>query len=376
MIKKECIAMLLAGGQGNRMKDLTSKIAKPAVSFAGKYRIIDFSLSNCVNSKIDTVGVLIQYRPLLLSRYIGTGDAWDLDVSDGGIHLLPPYYTQEGGQWYKGTADSIYHNIDFISSFNPEYVLILSGDHLYKFNYNDMLLAHKANKADLTISVLQVPLEEAKRFGIMSVDENSRITEFEEKPKNPKSDLASMGIYIFTWKKLKKILMQDHEDPNSENDFGKNIIPRLLAEKANVFAYRFSGYWKDIGTIDSYYSAHMDLLKEIPGFNLYDENFKIYSSTSSLYPAHRIGKNASVSNSMICNGAKIDGFVENSVIGLGAVVEKGAYVKDCILLPDCKIKANSKVIHSIVNEEAVMDENTIFGTDDEVKIFSGNGGQK
>ncbi len=375
MKKKECIAMLLAGGQGTRLKALTNEIAKPAVSFFGKYRIIDFSLSNCVNSGIDTVGVLIQYRPMVLNRYIGSGEAWDLDKSDGGVHILPPYATQNGGAWYEGTADAIYHNIDFVNSYSPEYIVILSGDHLYKMNYSKMLDFHKEKKADLTVSVMEVPMAEASRFGIMSIDGDRRITEFAEKPAQPKSNLASMGIYIFTWKTLEKALLADHEDPKSEHDFGKNIIPGLLASKSQVFAYPFRGYWKDIGTVDSYYEAHFDILKENPEFDLYNDNFKIRSGASSLYPAHIIGSKASVSRSVVCNGAIVKGKVVNSVIGCGARVEEGAEIVDSILLPDCSVGKNSKLIHSIVNEDSVVPSGTVFGSSEEVMIFS-EGGKK
>ncbi|HAL18363.1 MAG TPA: glucose-1-phosphate adenylyltransferase [Spirochaetaceae bacterium] len=375
MKKKECVAMLLAGGQGTRLKALTNHNAKPAVSFFGKYRIIDFSLSNCVNSGIDTVGVLIQYRPMILNRYIGSGEAWDLDKSDGGVHILPPYATQKGGAWYEGTADAIYHNIDFVNSYSPEYIVILSGDHLYKMNYGKMLDFHKEKKADLTVSVMEVPMAEASRFGIMSIDKERRITEFAEKPANPKSNLASMGIYIFTWKALEKALLADHDDPKSEHDFGKNIIPGMLGSKAPVFAYPFRGYWKDIGTVDSYYEAHFDILKENPEFDLYNDNFKIRSGASSLYPAHIIGKKGSVSRSVVCNGAVVKGKIVNSVVGCGAIVEEGAEIVDSILLPDCVVGKNSKISHSIVNEGSKVPAKTVFGTPNEVMIYS-EGGEK
>ena len=330
MQKKECIAMLLAGGQGSRLGLLTKSIAKPAVSFGGKYRIIDFSLSNCVNSGIDTVGVLIQYRPMVLSRYLGTGESWDLDALDSGVYVLPPYATESGGNWYEGTADAIFRNMRFISHYDPEYVLILSGDHLYNMDYNQMLEAHKAKGADLTVAVREVPWEEASRFGIMSVDGSDRITKFAEKPKKPESNLASMGIYIFTWSVLRDALTRDNQDPNSDKDFGKNIIPMLLGEGKELFAYHFDGFWKDVGTVESYYDAQMDLLSDEPEFDIYRSDVPIYSN-SNIYPAHRIGPDAEVDWAIICNGSIIDGSVKHSIIGSGAVIEKGAQIVDSIV---------------------------------------------
>ena len=349
MRKKECIAMLLAGGQGSRLGVLTRNNAKPAVSFGGKYRIIDFSLSNCVNSGIDTVGVLIQYRPLVLNNYLGTGEAWDLDSSDGGVHVLPPYATETGGQWYAGTADAIYHNIDFIDSYDPEYVLILSGDHLYKMNYNRMLDAHKAKGADLTVSVIEVPWDEASRFGIMTTDDQGRIVRFSEKPKNPDSNLASMGIYIFSWPVLRRALLEDHADAGSEKDFGKNIIPRLLEQNCSLYAYRFQGYWKDVGTIDSYYEAQMDLMRENAPFNIFENEMRIFSN-SNIYPPHQIGDDAVVTGSLICNGCIVEGDVRGSILGSGAVVEAGAVVRDSILLPNSHIGPGCRIERAIINE--------------------------
>ena len=359
-MKKECIAMLLAGGQGSRLGVLTRNNAKPAVSFGGKYRIIDFSLSNCVNSGIDTVGVLIQYRPLVLSHYLGTGEAWDLDSSDGGVHVLPPYATETGGQWYAGTADAIYHNIDFIDSYHPEYVLILSGDHLYKMNYNLMLAAHKAKGADLTVSVIEVPWEEASRFGIMTVDEDERIVKFSEKPKEPDSNLASMGIYIFSWPVLRRALLEDHMDPASEKDFGKNIIPRLLAAGMNLYAYRFSGYWKDVGTIESYYEAQMELMRDDTAFNIFENEMRIFSN-SNIYPPHYIGENAVVEGSLICNGCVVEGKVSGSILGSGVIVEEGAEVKDSILLPHTRINRGCRIVRTIVNENVQIAEGSEIG---------------
>lgn len=368
MRKKECIAMLLAGGQGSRLYELTKNNAKPAVSFGGKYRIIDFSLSNCVNSEIDTVGVLIQYRPLVLNNYLGTGGSWDLDSSNGGVHVLPPYATEIGGSWYDGTADAIYHNIDFIDIYDPEYVLILSGDHIYKMNYNKMLQAHKSRKADLTVSVIEVSWEEASRFGIMSVNKNDRITKFAEKPEKPESNLASMGIYIFSWKVLRKALIEDHSNELSEKDFGKNIIPKLLKEKKKLYACRFNGYWKDVGTVESYYEAQMALMDKDPEFDIFD-NVKIFSN-SNVYPPHKIGSKGKVSNSIVCNGCFIGGTVEHSIIGSGAIIEEGAVIKDSILLPDCHIGKGTEVVHAIVNEGSKLPARKSFGNKKSIEIIS------
>ena len=378
MQKKECIAMLLAGGQGSRLGLLTRNLAKPAVSFGGKYRIIDFSLSNCVNSGIDTVGVLIQYRPMVLSRYLGTGEAWDLDAADGGVHVLPPYATESGGFWYEGTADAIYRNMRFIGNYDPEYILILSGDHLYSMDYNQMLETHKATGADLTVAVREVPWAEASRFGIMSVDEQDRITRFAEKPKQPESNLASMGIYIFTWKVLKDALERDHEDPNTERDFGKNIIPMLLGEGKKLQAYHFDGFWKDVGTVDSYYDAQMDLLSDHPEFDIYHSEDPIYSN-SNIYPAHRIGPDAEVDDAIICNGAVIEGTVKHSIIGSGARIGRDAKIIDSIVLPGAVVGDGTAIKSAIVNENAVIGgglsiggaEGTISvaGSDGEIAVF-------
>ncbi len=351
MPKKECVAMLLAGGQGSRLGVLTEKIAKPAVSFGGKYRMIDFSLSNCVNSGIDTVGVLVQYKPTVLNRYLGTGAAWDLDATWGGVHILPPYATQTGGEWYLGTADAIYHNIDFIDEYDPDYVLILSGDHLYQMDYNLMLDFHKLMGSDLTVAVKTVPWEEASRFGIMSVDDEMHITRFSEKPKNPDSNLASMGIYIFTWKVLREALLADHELADSEHDYGKNIIPALLAQGKNLFAYVFSGYWKDVGTIPSYYATQMELLDPDPEFKIHDTRMHILSNLNE-HSAHYIGPEGHVDHSMVCNGCEIFGRVENSILSPGVLVEAGAVVKDSILLPDSVVGPGAVVERTILDERA------------------------
>ena len=360
-MKKECVAMLLAGGQGSRLHALTSHVAKPAVPFGGKYRIIDFPLSNCINSGIDTVGVLTQYRPLELNSYIGNGQPWDLDRSDGGVHILPPYMREgEKGTWYKGTANAIYQNLSFIESYDPEYVLILSGDHVYKMDYADLLRRHKEAQAACTIAVLEVPMEEASRFGIMNVDENDDIYEFEEKPKKPKSNLASMGIYIFTWSKLRDYLIADEADEKSSNDFGKNIIPAMLGAKEKMTVYRFAGYWKDVGTIDSLWEANMDMLSPDNGVNLYDTDWPIYAR-SPTKPPHFMGPKASVDHSMVTGGGEVYGKVENSVLFHSVVVEEGAEVRYSILMPGTVVKAGAVVEYAIVAENSVICENAHVG---------------
>lgn len=359
MRKKECIAMLLAGGQGSRLLALTRKNAKPAVSFGGKYRIIDFSLSNCAFSGIDTVGVLTQYRPMVLNAYLGNGEAWDLNSNSGGVHVLPPHETESGGSWYLGTADAIYHNIDFIDTYDPEYVLILSGDHLYMMDYSKMLAVHKENRADLTVSVMTVPWEEASRFGIMEADRDGRITKFAEKPKEPKSNLASMGIYIFSWPVLREALLADHGNKDSDHDFGKNIIPTMLAANRRLFVYRFSGYWKDVGTIDSYYEANMELLEPEPSLNLYGD-IRIFSN-SNIYPPHFVGRDGSVEKSIVSNGCRIYGAVSHSVLGSNVTVGAGATVKDSILLPGVTIEPGAKVYRAILGERSKVLSGTVFG---------------
>ena len=360
MRKKECVAMLLAGGQGSRLGVLTEKIAKPAVSFGGKYRMIDFSLSNCVNSGIDTVGVLIQYKPSLLNRYLGTGAAWDLDAAWGGVHILPPYATQTGGEWYEGTADAIYHNIDFLDGYDPEYVIILSGDHLYQMDYNLMLDFHKLMGADLTVAVKTVPWEEASRFGIMAVDGEGNITEFAEKPKEPKSNLASMGIYIFTWKKLRQYLIDDETDPRSDNDFGKNIIPAMLRNGEKMSAYRFEGYWKDVGTLDSLWDANMDMLSPGSGLNLLDKKWRIYGRTPTCPPTY-IGKTGDVGNSAVAKGCTVLGEVKNAVLSTGTTVAEGASVSYSVVMPGAVIEAGAKVSYAIVGEGCRVGRNAVVG---------------
>ncbi len=369
MKKKKCIAMLLAGGQGSRLGRLTSSIAKPAVSFGGKYRIIDFSLSNCVNSGIDTVGVLVQYKPLILNRYVGTGDSWDLALADGGVHILPPYAGETGGEWYEGTADSIYHNIDFIDIYDPENVLILSGDHIYKMDYNLMLEKHLDKNADLTVSVIEVPIEEASRFGIMSTDDEDRIVKFSEKPRKPDSNLASMGIYIFKWNKLRKALIEDHKDEKSSHDFGKNIIPKMLTSGKSLYVYRFSGYWRDVGTVKSYYDSQMDLMDNIEDFDVFSKTMKVFSN-SNMYPPQFIGPDANISNSLICNGCTVYGTAKHSILGTGAIVKSGTVVEDSILLPNAIIGRNCKIKNAIVNEGVTVDDNTDIGSPgDDVVVY-------
>ena len=353
--------MLLAGGQGTRLGVLTQDVAKPAVPFGGKYRIIDFPISNTINSGIDTIGVLTQYQPFELNQYIGNGQPWDLDRLNGGAFVLPPYQKGKSGEWYKGTANAIYQNINFIDRYSPEYVLILSGDHIYKMDYSEMLDAHKKNRADCTIAVLNVSIEEASRFGIMNTDENNAIYEFEEKPKHPKSTKASMGIYIFTWEKLRDYLIRDEENKESSNDFGKNIIPMMLKDGQRLYAYEFSGYWKDVGTISSLWEANMDVLyPEKSGLNLNDRNWKILARNTA-EPPHYIGENAVVSNSIISEGCNIDGKIVNSVIYHGSTVELGAEIKDSIIMPGTVVGANSRICHAIVGWNAVIGENCVIG---------------
>lgn len=360
-MKKECVAMLLAGGQGSRLQALTSHVAKPAVPFGGKFRIIDFPLSNCVNSGIDTVGVLTQYQPLELNSYIGNGQPWDLDRSCGGVHILPPYVKKgDKGTWYKGTANAIYQNIGFIDAYNPEYVLILSGDHIYKMDYAKMLRHHKEMGADCTIAVLEVPMEETSRFGIMNVDEYGFIDEFQEKPAHAKSNLASMGIYIFNWAKLRRYLIDDEKDKESQNDFGGNIIPKMLAGGERLAAYRFSGYWKDVGTIDSLWDATMDMLSVKGGVQIFDGQWPIYAR-SPTRPPHVTGMHAVISHSLVTGGCEVDGRVENSVLFHSVKVEEGAVVRYSILMPGTVVKAGAIVEYAIVAERAVIGEHARVG---------------
>ncbi len=360
---KECVAMLLAGGQGSRLYALTEKNAKPAVPFGGKYRIIDFTLSNCVNSGIDTVGVLTQYSPLMLNEYIGNGLPWDLDRAYGGVKILPPYQAKNGADWYKGTANAIYQNLQFINNYDPDYVLILSGDHIYKMDYDKMLQFHKDSGADCTIAVIDVPIEEASRFGIMSVDSEGKIFKFAEKPKNPESTLASMGIYIFSKDRLEKYLCEDAEDPSSSNDFGKNIIPNMLAAGEKMMAYPFVGYWKDVGTISSLWEANMDLLGNNPVLDLNDEDWRIYARHSAHAPQF-VGAEAVIENSTITEGCDIFGTVINSVVGAGVKIEKGATVCNSVLLENVTVKSGAKLDYAIIDGGTTIGENAKVGSAD------------
>ncbi len=364
MKPKECLAMILAGGQGSRLGILTSEVAKPAVPFGGKYRIIDFPLSNCTHSGIDTVGVLTQYRPLELNTYIAGGRAWDLDRSNGGVYVLPPYTSGEKGEWYKGTANAIYQNLSFIAQFDPKYVLILSGDHIYKMDYNKMVKCHKESGADATIAVIEVPWDEASRFGIMNTDAESTIVEFEEKPANPKSNLASMGIYCFSWEVLRKYLTEDEQNPESQNDFGKNIIPAMLEDGLKLTAYRFDGYWKDVGTIQSLWEANMELLDDNSGCNLEDKSWRIYSKTP-VKPPHYVSSDAVLRNCYITEGCEISGEVDHSVIFEGVTIEEGAKVEDSIVMSGAVIGKDAVVYKSIVGNNVTVGSGATIGSMDD-----------
>ncbi len=362
-VKKECIAMLLAGGQGTRLGVLTKDVAKPAVPFAAKYRIIDFPLSNCINSGIDTVGVLTQYQPFELNQYIGNGQPWDLDRLSGGIFVLPPFMRAKSGEWYKGTANAIYQNIEFIDDYNPDYVLILSGDHIYKMDYAEMLAAHKKNKADCTIAVRDVPIEEASRFGIMNLKKNGEIYEFEEKPAQPKSNKASMGIYVFTWSVLRRYLVEDEENKESDNDFGKNIIPKMIADGQRMFAYQFNGYWKDVGTISSLWEANMDVLKggsSAEDLDLDDESWKIYARNIA-EPPQFISPTGRVQNCLISEGTVVHGTVKDSIVSHSATISKNAYVEGSIIMPGAVVEENADVRYSIVGWDAVVGKGCMVG---------------
>ena len=358
MKKKEMIAMLLAGGQGSRLGVLTAKVAKPAVAFGGKYRIIDFPLSNCINSGIDTVGVLTQYQPLRLNAHIGIGIPWDLDRNIGGVTVLPPYEKSANSEWYTGTANAIYQNLEYMESYNPDYVLILSGDHIYKIYYEVMLDFHKENNADVTIAAMPVPIEEASRFGIVITDDNNQVTEFEEKPAHPRSNLASMGIYIFSWPVLKEALLKKKDEPGC--DFGKHVIPYCHENGQRLFAYEYNGYWKDVGTLGSYWEANMELIDIIPDFNLYEEFWKIYTNTGSIPPQY-ISENSVIDKSIICNGAEIYGEVHNSVIGSNVVIGQGAVVRDSIIMQDVVIGENCVIDKSIIAEHVNVGDNVTLG---------------
>ena len=362
-VKKECIAMLLAGGQGTRLGVLTKDVAKPAVPFAAKYRIIDFPLSNCINSGIDTVGVLTQYQPFELNQYIGNGQPWDLDRLSGGIFVLPPFMRAKSGEWYKGTANAIYQNIEFIDDYNPDYVLILSGDHIYKMDYAEMLASHKKNRADCTIAVRDVPMEEASRFGIMNLKKNGEIYEFEEKPKQPKSNKASMGIYVFTWSVLRKYLVEDEANKESDNDFGKNIIPKMIKDGQRMFAYQFNGYWKDVGTISSLWEANMDVLRGGAGeedLDLDDESWKIYARNMA-EPPQFISPTGRVQNCLISEGTVVHGTVKDSIVSHSATIGKNAYVEGSIIMPGAVVEEGADVRYSIVGWNAVVGKGCMVG---------------
>ena len=362
MRRKTCIAMLLAGGQGSRLGILTKNMAKPAVPFGGKYRIIDFPLSNCSNSGIDVVGVLTQYQPLELNAYLGSGQPWDLDRTNGGVFVLPPYVKGKEGQWYSGTANAIYQNIGFIKQYDPEYVMVLSGDHIYKMDYNAMLQHHIKTGADATIAVFEVPWDEASRFGIMNTDETGKIMEFEEKPARPKNNLASMGVYVFSWPVLLNYLVKDEADKTSSNDFGKNIIPAMLRDGREMQAYRFSGYWKDVGTIEILWEANMDLIADPPRFNLYEDRFRIYAR-NPVMPPHYIGAGAKVHNSMVTEGCEVYGEVEHSLLFYGVYIEKGAVVEDAVIMPGAHVMAGAVVRRAIVGENAEINAGCVVGQD-------------
>ena len=366
MVKKDMVALILAGGQGSRLGELTKKVAKPAVAFGGKYKIIDFALSNCSNSGIDTVGVLTQYRPLDLNAHIGIGTPWDLDMRHGGVSILPPYMQKDVVTWYKGTANAVFQNLEYLDRYDPEYVLVLSGDHIYKMDYSKMLKYHKKKEADATIAVIDVSYEEAKRFGIMNVDDDGRIVEFEEKPANPKSTLASMGVYIFNYQTLKRFLIDDEADEKSDHDFGKNIIPKMLKEFKKLYTYSFDGYWRDIGTIESIWETNMDLLRTDSGLDMYEDKWKIYTA-STYSPAQYIGENAELDNSMISEGCIVKGKVKNSIVFTGAVVEEGAVVEDSLIMLDSVIKSGAHVKKAIICNRAAIGENVSVGDGETIK---------
>lgn len=369
--KQEVVAMLLAGGQGSRLGVLTRKLAKPAIPYGGKYRIIDFPLSNCVNSGIEAVGVLTQYQPLVLNEYIGNGQPWDLDSMNSGVQILSPYQRSKGGDWYKGTANAIYQNMNYIERYDPDYVIVLSGDHIYKMDYSKMIAYHKEKEADCTIAVIDVPIEEASRFGILNTNPDNSIYEFDEKPKKPKSTKASMGIYVFNWSKLRKYLTEDEKNPKSKNDFGKDVLPAMLKGGEKMFAYEFKGYWKDVGTIDSLWESNIDLLDENVTMDLSDENWKIYSK-NPVMPPHFISSKANVQNSLVADGCNIYGNVDMSVLFSGVYVAKNAIIRDSIIMPGAKIEEGAVVNYSIISENTVISRDAIIGArpenmDDESK---------
>ncbi|KEI06774.1 glucose-1-phosphate adenylyltransferase [Clostridium botulinum] len=368
MIKKEMLAMILAGGQGTRLKILTKNNAKPAVPFGGKYRIIDFTLSNCSNSGIDTIGVLTQYEPHILNSHIGIGSPWDLDRNRGGVSILPPHMRNDGGNWYMGTADAIYQNIMFIDKYDPEYLLVLSGDHIYKMDYSKMLKFHKEKNSDATIAVIDVPLEEASRFGIMNTEDDNKIYEFEEKPENPKSNKASMGIYIFNWKILKEFLIEDSELEDSDHDFGKNIIPNLLSSGYNLYAYSFNGYWKDVGTIESLWQANMDLLNPENKLDIYNRDWTIYS-VSPTKPPQYTGPNAIIQNSLVVEGCAVFGKVQNSVLFPEVEIGKNSIIEDSVVMSNVKIGENAIIRKCIIGSHTIIEKNSVIGNSDDITVI-------
>lgn len=368
---KTC-AMLLAGGQGSRLKALTKNMAKPVVPFGGKYRIIDFALSNSTNSEIKDIGVLTQYKPQLLNRHLGIGSAWDYDRNSGGLRILSPYYTEEGGKWFEGTASAIYENINYLDLVNPEYVLILSGDHIYKMDYRELLDIHKQKAADCTIAVMEVDWDEASRFGIMNTNEEGKITEFEEKPENPKSNLASMGIYVFNWKILRKALIEDNQNPESTNDFGHDIIPKMLEDGQNLFVYKFDGYWKDVGTVRSYWQANLDLIDPNNELDIYDEDWKIYTTSHNL-PPHRIGPNGKLMDALVNEACVIDGLADNSVLFSNVTIEENAEVHNSVLLNGAKVKSGVKIYNCVVAEDVEITEDIGDESSDKVYLVSFDG---
>lgn len=368
MIENKVVAMLLAGGQGSRLKELTKKIAKPAVPFGGKYRIIDFALSNAANSGIEDIGILTQYKPFLLNSHIGIGSAWDYDRNVGGLRILPPFTSEDGGRWYTGTANAVFENIDYIDEQDPEYVLILSGDHIYKMDYNELLDYHKENDADVSIAVMEVPWDEASRFGIINVDKNNKIIEFEEKPENPKNNMASMGIYMFKWEVLRNYLIKDDENPDSDNDFGKNVLPMMLAEGNKMFAWVFDGYWKDVGTVRSYWEANMDLLDPNNTLNLYDKDWRIYTKSRNLPPQY-IARGSDIKDSLVNEGCYVMGEVKRSILFSDVIIEEGAIVKDSVILSNCVIKKGAKIYNSVILEGVNIEENTTIGSEGDSHIY-------
>lgn len=368
MIEDKVVAMLLAGGQGSRLKSLTKNIAKPAVLFGGKYRIIDFALSNAANSGISDIGILTQYKPFQLNTHIGIGSSWDYDRNVGGLRILPPFTSEDGGRWYTGTANAIFENIDFIDELDPQYVLVLSGDHIYKMDYNNLLKVHKEKKASVTIAVMEVPWEDASRFGIVNVDEDNKIVEFEEKPEKPKNNMASMGIYMFDWVDLREALLRDHEDGDSEHDFGKNVLPSMLNEKRPMYAWSFKGYWKDVGTVRSYWEANMDLLDENNTLNLYERDWRIYTRNRNLPPQY-IARGAVVNNSLINEGCHIRGELNNSILFSEIEVEEGAKINNSVILSNCRIKAGAEINNAVLLDGLVIEEGRKIGEPDDGNIY-------